>query len=267
LIGTHPSYAALPIELRFHTDHGGLIDVLASRTPMSVFISRMQGEFYFRETLGGPRGLHLITDERALSDALDEFRRAFLINRFSAARGLILAIAQPFAYREGKRAWVETTPYNIEAAPILHRLFPEMKMVHTVRDGRDVAASVVRMWWGPENHVDGLHWWSESLRAAELAASSLPPTAVHVLQFDELVSLDRTRSHVNLCNYLEIDPPDVARFFDDEMTEEAAHVGRWKTDLPHEESTMLNDLYREIWLGLRDDGITCRPRPPRVHFR
>lgn len=259
LVGSHPSYAVVPIELRFHTDPGGLLDVLAHRTSMTEFASRMEGAFFRRTTLGGPRGLHLIADKEAVTEAVDAFAEQFDADRFTAARNLILALVRPVADRAGKRGWVEMTPWNIGVAPMLCRLFPEMKLIHSTRDGRDVAASVAEIWWGPENPVDGLHWWCERLRGAEAATRMLPPGAVHLLRFEDLMLTDRDRSLRDLCGYLEVEDAGIQRFFETEMVAERAHIGRWRDDLSPEVAAEVGRLYAMMVRDLVRDQVSCRP--------
>jgi|GEM_PF-1685941 len=60
---------------------------------------------------------------------------------------------------DGKPSWVNKTPSNLSVAPELHQMFPDMKLIHCVRDPRDVACSVVERPWGPKNHVEAGDWW------------------------------------------------------------------------------------------------------------
>ena len=45
--------------------------------------------------------------------------------------------------------WVDHTPSNMQYATTLRRSFPEAAFVHIVRDVRGVAASLMRLDWGP----------------------------------------------------------------------------------------------------------------------
>jgi len=46
------------------------------------------------------------------------------------------------AEREGKRRWIDKTPMHVRALPRLLASFPEARVVHVIRDGRDVACSL-----------------------------------------------------------------------------------------------------------------------------
>ena len=47
----------------------------------------------------------------------------------------------------GKLRWAEKTPNNVMQMLALGDLFPEARFIHILRDGRDVACSLIRMEW------------------------------------------------------------------------------------------------------------------------
>lgn len=261
LLGSHPSYAVVPIELRFHTEPGGLVDVLSHRISMTHFVDRMNGPFFRRTTADGPRGLHLIADEQTVADSVEAFAEQFEIDRFMAARDLLLAFVQPIADREGKPGWVEMTPWNIGVAPMLYRIFPEMKLVHMIRDGRDVAASVAGMWWGPDDPVDGLYWWFERIQGAEAATRMLPRGGVHLVALEDLTVRARGTSLRELCDYLGIAEGPLQPFFESEMAPEFAHAGRWRRDLTPGATKRIESTYEAMVKDLAERHVSCRPRP------
>lgn len=48
---------------------------------------------------------------------------------------------------EGGRRFAEKTPWNTFLLPFLSRTFPDLQVIHIIRDGRDVAASHIRRPW------------------------------------------------------------------------------------------------------------------------
>lgn len=56
--------------------------------------------------------------------------------------------------------WVDQTPWNTRFAATLFGLFPRAKMIHIVRDGRAVAASILPLDWGPSRIDAAATWWS-----------------------------------------------------------------------------------------------------------
>jgi len=68
----------------------------------------------------------------------------FIINTF---RNFVSSIINRQLSILGKNKWVEKTPDNIIQVPFLHKLFPNAKFIHIIRDGRDVAISTINTNW------------------------------------------------------------------------------------------------------------------------
>lgn len=111
----------------------------------------------FKIALGGnisqvpKRTLHETNYMRriALPSLLDDYEDLFVeIGEYVRSRPLslpkehIVAMFSFIATRLGKKAWVERTGASIEYMPIWSRMWPEMKLVHMYRDGRNVAQSM-----------------------------------------------------------------------------------------------------------------------------
>jgi len=62
------------------------------------------------------------------------------------------------ARREGKFRWVEKTPYNAGSIDRILRQWPHAKVLHVLRDPRDVYASMVEMGKWSELSVFARHW-------------------------------------------------------------------------------------------------------------
>jgi hypothetical protein len=75
-------------------------------------------------------------------------------------------VMEGIARRQGVERWAEKTPANLLYIPQIKRTIPDALIVHILRDGRDVAASMSRMQWGDtflwdRRHrviVCGLYW-------------------------------------------------------------------------------------------------------------
>jgi hypothetical protein len=58
-----------------------------------------------------------------------------------------------------KNIFVEQTPYHGERLAVLKELFPEMRVIHIIRDGRDVAISGARTpWWDKDLNKNLQRW-------------------------------------------------------------------------------------------------------------
>lgn len=70
---------------------------------------------------------------------------------------------ETYMRRRGKRRWADKTPQTIHILPYLWELFPTAKFVHMIRDGRDVACSIIPQKWGPDNVRDAARRWVECI--------------------------------------------------------------------------------------------------------
>jgi hypothetical protein len=118
---------------------------------------------------------------------------AWLVRRYAAHIG-----------KQGATIWVDHTPANIRYACVLLRLFPDARMIHVVRDGRAVAASIMPLDWGPNTVIRAAPWWVEKV-AYGLAVESLwPPDRIVRVRYEDLVS-NTEAALMTLCEHLGID--------------------------------------------------------------
>jgi hypothetical protein len=119
------------------------------------------------------------------------------------------AIVRRYGERHGKpepRFWIDHTPRNTEYAWALLPLFPEAIVLHIVRDGRAVAASVMPLDWGPNQIHKAAEYWSKSVGAGLAAELWNPPQIVRVRYEDLIQQPASTLRH--LCSRIGIDYQD-----------------------------------------------------------
>ncbi len=78
----------------------------------------------------------------------------------STYAGFVSALYGEFAAARGKPLAGEKTPDYVRCLPFLGRLFPSSRIVHIVRDGRDVALSALQ-WAGPDKGPGRFALWAE----------------------------------------------------------------------------------------------------------
>ena len=134
LLGRHPKIVAAPeFDVFNHPEALSLgtlrdsVDALFERRRLSRGYKLVVGFF----TPGDVVGVDRATVKRWLADArsLEEFY-AKVAEHMCAPRGAV--------------CFVEKTPTNVYNFEALSRLMPELPLVHQIRDGRDVAGSLVR---------------------------------------------------------------------------------------------------------------------------
>jgi Sulfotransferase family len=260
LIGLHPDYQRLRTEVKFISDRGGLCDLVEGRTTVERFERRLLEKWLDR---GEAKGLKVILDQSAIEAALPPLSHGMRIDPHAAAAAFAHRLLDPLAARKDARGWIEMTPSAALKGNTLYRMFPEMKLLHLVRDGRDVACSVLRMPWGPNDLDSALDWWARRLEQGFAACRGLPEDRVLVIQLEDLVVRDRDRQYDRMLSFLGLeDHPRMRSFFEKEMPAEAMHSGRWQTDVPPEARPSFEAHYREIVVRLEERGYPYRADDP-----
>jgi hypothetical protein len=261
LVAAHPRYHRIRVEARFHASNRGLPDLLADRVRIDQFLETCRGHWWKRGLRQG-RGLQVVADRDQLESALAEFEATFDDDPWEASRRLVRAVLDPAAEREGKPSWAEVTGSNIQSAPTLHRLFPRAKFINMVRDGRAVAAGILRKTDMTDDPMRALRHWEQRIRSADAAIRALPEGAVLVMPLDDLAARDREGSYRRLVGFLEMDDDaPMRRYFDRKISPEAAHVGRWRQRIPPPDARRIDRRYRRLVRRLHREGISWVPAP------
>jgi sulfotransferase family protein len=240
LLDRHPQLASVPIEARFHCNKRGMPDLLGGRISVAGYLEKLREFWWHRVRVDGqPRGLYNLMPRSRLDAAIGTFEPAYRTDPVGACRSLFVDLLGPWAEEAGKPRLVEMSSHNIREAQTLLRLFPDARLVHAVRDGRDAASSVTTKTWGPEDLMDAIRWWADRLRAIEQGVRGEEDGAAYALGerlrvviLDELVDGDRDEAYAGLLGHLGVDDaPEMRSFFDTEMSAETANRGRWARGL------------------------------------
>lgn len=140
LIGTNPAVFALN-ELHFfeqewqESDAGHKIGAGAARDLLLKLFSTQRDGYFFR---------HL--NERYAAEAASLMARHGVQDGTHEKNEIFSMFVQHEARRVGKSRWCEQTPRNIYYVDAIHRLFPDARFVHVLRDPRDVLLSQKNRW-------------------------------------------------------------------------------------------------------------------------
>lgn len=96
-----------------------------------------------------------------------------------------------YAQRHGAERWGDKKPIYAGYLPLLHRLLPEARFVHTVRDGRDAAMSMVEKWGAEEWHTDlmfALKSWQRRVGRAKRDGAVLGADRFTQVRYEDLVA-------------------------------------------------------------------------------
>jgi hypothetical protein len=100
---------------------------------------------------------------------------------------LVNAIFLGHARSQGKSQWGDKTPSYVEDLDALWTIFPGCRIVHLVRDGRDVALSNRRLAWGIQSLPRAASDWRWKVTLGRRVGSVLAPFYREV-RYEELVA-------------------------------------------------------------------------------
>jgi hypothetical protein len=148
----------------------------------------------------------------------------------------------------GKPRWGDKTPMYYLCWRQVMGLFPDSRLIHIIRDGRDVNLSLERVGWHGPTDLHRARYWQERVEMAHAAARELGPERNLIVRYEDLV-LDARATLELVCDFLrEAFEPAMLEFF----TDAAAHicdidgdvhgklhreprpgdVGRWRREMP-----------------------------------
>lgn len=85
-----------------------------------------------------------------------------IVDESGSYQTLIGGLFARFAAIQGKRGWVDNSSfYEPISLDVWWSHLPGMKVIHIVRDGRDVVLSWLQAWWGPASMGEAAQLWSD----------------------------------------------------------------------------------------------------------
>ena len=256
LVGAHSRYAEVPVPARFHAVPGGLPGFLEGSVSAAELVGRLRTAWFrWTDESGRQMGLDTLVGEEALEAALGKFEREAGEDPLRAARGLVRALLDPVAERARKPSWVEATPACAISARALLRMFPEMRLIHCVRDGRDVAADIARQVEGFD-FDRALDWWVNRLRQIDRQLSQLPEGRALMLRIDDLAVRNPEAAWSRLLHFLSLDEePAMRERLEDQLNRDRAEIGIWRDGLSGAEDERITTLYEDRLAQLADAGV------------
>jgi hypothetical protein len=147
----------------------------------------------------------------------------------------------------GKPRWGDKTPLYYVCWRRLMGLFPGSKLVHIVRDGRDVSRSLEKVGWHGPTGYHRACYWQQRVEMAHAAARELGPERNLIIRYEDLV-LETRATLGAVCDFLgETFEPKMLDFFEDasehlsdidgnvhgklERAPRPEDVGRWRREM------------------------------------
>jgi hypothetical protein len=101
-----------------------------------------------------------------------------------AARDFCDRVLEPHL-APGARLLSERTPAHSGAVGLIREVYPDAKLVHIIRDGRDVARSLAAQDWGPAGIAEAARVWRDAVSAARAEA---PAEGYLEVRYEELLA-------------------------------------------------------------------------------
>jgi hypothetical protein len=136
--------------------------------------------------------------------------------------------------RQGKKYYVDHTPYNILHGDFLKEMFPDVKIVNVYRDIRDVICSYKTKEWGGNEIAEIVYRLKQVYLRWDEVKAGLPVENYYELAFEKVIE-NPGREMGALFRFLGID-------YEEGVTDldlSKGHIGRWKTELNKEEQSLI----------------------------
>jgi hypothetical protein len=195
----------------------------------------------------------LLESERFLLWGLPpgDLRRALATSGALDLAGAVRALYALYAERRGKQRYGDKTPNHVLHIPLFANLLPEARFVHLIRDGRDVALSLMDVpHWGPTDVRTAALRWQQFVEAGREGARRIEPERYLELRYEDLVS-SADQALRRICGFIDLP-------FEPEMLDYHKHLDSL---LPTVSSPHIHEsLRRPLTAGLRDWRTQMTPQ-------
>lgn len=170
MLDTHPDIA-IPYESHFIPQVAGLFADDARRFSPENFLTAVEERDTFK--------LWKVDSS--------DIQAAFSYARPADCAGALRVLYGVYARTQGKRQYAEKTPFYVRHLSLLATLFPEAKFVHVIRDGRNVAASLLEVPWGPTTIAEAAGRWVDLVSQGREQGRRLADRYLEV-RYEEIVA-------------------------------------------------------------------------------
>lgn len=268
ILDHHPDLTLTrPMEVRFITGNDGVADALAvahkkpgsakAAAAAQLAVSRILERWFKRaENVG----LHTSMSKEEVSDLCDVYLQSFEADPLMASSNLTRSIMAKVVASIGADRWVDTTPANARKADKVEAIYPESAVIVVHRDGRDVAASFAHQNFGPDDVFQALDQWEQRMLRIHKAVENSRPDRIVEVDLVDLVINARIPSLERICRTIDVPlAPTMVAWFDSNVTEQAAHGGRWRRDFDATTCDRLDEAYAAACKRLTEMGVRIPP--------
>ena len=106
-----------------------------------------------------------------------------------------------YAEKQGKQRWGDKTPGYIRKTRPIQRVLPEARFIHTIRDGRDVALSVIPLNFGPSTITEAAELWKKRVGWARYQSRGV--NHYKEVFYEDLI-LETEKTLREICEFIEL---------------------------------------------------------------
>jgi hypothetical protein len=194
-------------------------------------------------------------------------------------REVLCRLYEAWARQQNKPHWGDKTPDYVTEIPLLAKLFPEARIIHIYRDGRDVALSWIQARFTPQNMYTAARLWKSWVSAGRRAGAALPREMYLELRYEQLLAQPRETMQ-RVCEFvgepfdeavLRLTPIRPKRRFFPRFNPFAqkqprpveivsSNCGKWKTRMPARDRVLFESVAGDLLrtLGYETEGRTRR---------
>jgi Sulfotransferase family len=248
-------------------------------------LGRMRARYEGSDGFAAPLLLEDLLEQRRFRRwrlSRDEVQMAFddaPPSNYAEAVRMLFAL---YARRHGKTRYGDKTPSYVLDIPLLAELFPESRFVHVIRDGRDVALSLLDVDFGPRSVGAGAQLWKAHVTAGRDSGRRLNAGRYREVRYEDLLDDPQTAVQ-SICTFIDLPfEPEMLRYFEraDNITSPSAWSRRhivlpptkglrdWRRQMPKKEVALFEGLAGDLLTELGyEKALDVPPASVRLRAR
>jgi hypothetical protein len=179
--------------------------------PESHFFERFSSSFESYGNLHNQKNIKAFVSDVLKDLRIKEWRLRISVDNLChsvqsfSVSGVVSALFQAYAQREGKKYWGDKTPQHMFYLKEIKAAFPNAKFIHIVRDGRDIAESMKRTSIGPNSVYRVAKRWKAYVSTFALFKRENSSEQVLEVSYEGLIRRQRHELH-RIFAFLNISP-------------------------------------------------------------
>ena len=173
----------------------------------SHFITKYHEKLNDYGDLNNKNNLIKIVSDILAEELLSKWDHSFKLENIvtdiseNTLKGIFDSIYKNYAKSKGKIRWGDKSDY-LDRMYVINEIFPESKFIHIVRDGRDVASSVLKLDWGPNDIIAAAEWWNNYVNLAKCMGAMIGEERYIEVRYEDLVQ-DSENELKRICSFLD----------------------------------------------------------------